>query len=58
MYKVGPILSVSHGMGVPSLSILLHEMIKLMWHAGVEDPVFFRLIRIKLAINSIFLIPV
>ena len=42
MYKVGPVLSVSHGMGVPSLSILLHELIKLMWHAGVEDPIFFR----------------
>ena len=43
MYKVGPVLSVSHGMGVPSLSILLHELIKLMWHAGVEDPIFFRI---------------
>ena len=43
MYKVGPILSISHGMGVPSLSILLHELIKLMWHAGVEDPTFFRI---------------
>ena len=42
MFKVGPVLSVSHGMGVPSLSILLHELIKLMWHAGVESPVFFR----------------
>lgn len=43
MYKVGPVLSVSHGMGVPSLSILLNEMIKLMSHAGVSDPIFFRL---------------
>ena len=43
MYKVGPVLSVSHGMGVPSLSILLHELIKLMWHAGVQDPIFFRI---------------
>ena len=43
MYKVGPVLSVSHGMGGPSLSILLHELIKLMWHAGVEDPIFFRI---------------
>merc|ERR1711976_178504 len=43
MYKVGPVLAVSHGMGVPSLSILLHEMIKLMGHAGVEDPIFIRL---------------
>lgn len=43
MYKVGPVLSISHGMGVPSLSILLHEVIKLMCHAGAKDPVFFRI---------------
>merc|ERR1719500_738001 len=27
MYKVGPILSISHGMGIPSAGILLHEVI-------------------------------
>jgi len=43
MYKVGPVLSVSHGMGIPSVGILLHEMIKLMYHARAKDPVFFRL---------------
>lgn len=43
MYKVGPVICVSHGMGVPSLSILLHEMIKLMSYAGAKDPVFFRI---------------
>ena len=43
MYKVGPVLSISHGMGVPSLSILLHEVIKLLAHAGAEDPIFFRI---------------
>jgi len=43
MYKVGPVLSISHGMGTPSIGILLHETIKLMSHAGVKDPVFFRL---------------
>ena len=43
MYKVGPVLSMSHGMGVPSLSIELHEITKLLWYAGVEDPVFFRI---------------
>lgn len=43
LFKSGPVLSVSHGMGVPSVSILLHEMIKLMWHAGAKDPVFFRI---------------
>nr|XP_014280264.1 uridine phosphorylase 1 isoform X2 [Halyomorpha halys] len=43
MYKVGPVLSISHGMGLPSVAILLHEVIKLMYHARVRDPVFFRM---------------
>ncbi|KAJ2950015.1 hypothetical protein O0L34_g11352 [Tuta absoluta] len=43
MYKVGPVLSISHGMGIPSIGILLHEVIKLMYHAKVRDPVFFRI---------------
>lgn len=43
MFKVGPVLSISHGMGVPSVSILLHEVIKLMYHAKVKDPIFFRI---------------
>ncbi|XP_046683800.1 uridine phosphorylase 1 isoform X2 [Homalodisca vitripennis] len=43
MYKVGPVLSISHGMGIPSVGILLHEVIKLMYHAGVTDPIFFRI---------------
>lgn len=41
--KVGPVLSISHGMGVPSVGILLHEMIKLMYHAKCKDPVFIRI---------------
>jgi hypothetical protein len=32
-----------HGMGIPSIGILLHEVIKLMYHARVRDPVFFRI---------------
>ncbi|EDW45168.1 uridine phosphorylase 1 isoform X2 [Drosophila sechellia] len=43
MYKVGPVLCVSHGMGTPSVSILMHEMIKLMYHAKCKDPVFIRI---------------
>ncbi|XP_011067008.1 PREDICTED: uridine phosphorylase 1 [Acromyrmex echinatior] len=43
MYKVGPVLSISHGMGIPSVSILLHEVIKLMYHAKVKDPIFIRI---------------
>lgn len=30
-------------MGVPSLGILLHEIIKLMYHAKCKDPVFIRI---------------
>ena len=43
MYKVGPILSVNHGIGCPSMSILLHEMIKLVNYAGCKDVTFFRI---------------
>ena len=30
-------------MGVPSVTILLHEIIKLMYHAKVKDPIFIRI---------------
>lgn len=30
-------------MGVPSLGILLHEIIKLMYHAKCKDPTFIRI---------------
>ncbi|KAM8826481.1 uridine phosphorylase 1 isoform 1-T1 [Synchiropus picturatus] len=43
MYKAGPVLSVSHGIGVPSASILLHELIKLLHHAGCTDVTVIRL---------------
>jgi len=43
MYKCGPVISVSHGMGIPSMSILLHEMLKLMYYAKIKNPIFLRL---------------
>lgn len=43
LYKVGPVLSVSHGMGIPSLSIIFHEIVKLIYHAGCSDVIFFRI---------------
>lgn len=43
MYKIGPVLSVNHGMGISSINILLHELIKLMFHAKCKDPVFIRM---------------
>ncbi len=32
-----------HGMGVPSISILLHELAKMLNHAGATDVRFIRL---------------
>ncbi|EDV56723.1 uridine phosphorylase 1 isoform X1 [Drosophila erecta] len=43
LFKVGPVLCASHGMGCPSISILLHELIKMMYHAKCKDPVFIRI---------------
>jgi len=43
LYKVGPVLCASHGIGGPSISILLHELIKLMHYAKCQNPIFFRL---------------
>lgn len=36
-------LTLQHGMGVPSISIMLHELIKLLHHAECRDVVLFRL---------------
>ena len=36
-------LSFQHGMGIPSLSIVFHEILKLLHHAGATDVKFFRL---------------
>ncbi|XP_009328745.1 PREDICTED: uridine phosphorylase 1 [Pygoscelis adeliae] len=43
MYKVGPVLSVSHGMGIPSISIMLHELIKLLHHAKCSNITIIRI---------------
>ncbi|XP_059583350.1 uridine phosphorylase 2 isoform X2 [Alligator mississippiensis] len=43
MYKVGPVLSVSHGMGIPSISIMLHELIKLLHHAKCRGVTIIRI---------------
>uniref|UniRef100_A0A3Q3VQ15 Uridine phosphorylase n=1 Tax=Mola mola TaxID=94237 RepID=A0A3Q3VQ15_MOLML len=43
MYKVGPVLSVSHGMGVPSIAIMLHELIKLLHYARCTDVTIIRI---------------
>jgi len=43
LYKVGPVISINHGMGMPSLSILLHEIAKLLEYAGCSDVRFIRI---------------
>ncbi|XP_075985834.1 uridine phosphorylase 1-like isoform X2 [Anticarsia gemmatalis] len=43
MYKVGPVLSVSHGVGIPSMTTLLQEVIKLLSYAKAKNPFIFRL---------------
>lgn len=43
MFKVGPVLSVTHGMGISSLSILLHELFKLIKYAKCTDVTFMRI---------------
>ncbi|CAF1363462.1 unnamed protein product, partial [Didymodactylos carnosus] len=42
MFKIGPIISISYGMGKPSASIMLHEITKLLSAAGVLDPVYIQ----------------
>ena len=36
LYKVGGVLCISHGMGVPSMSVMLVETLKLLHHAGAS----------------------
>ena len=43
MFKAGPILCVGHGMGAPSVSILLHELFKLLTYAEAADVIFMRM---------------
>nr|XP_039267724.1 uridine phosphorylase 2-like [Styela clava] len=42
-FKVGPVVSVSHGIGTASLSVVLHEVLKLLYYAKCKNDVeFFR----------------
>lgn len=43
MFKTGLVLSLSHGMGIPSISIMLHELIKLLHHARCCDVTIIRI---------------
>jgi len=43
IFKVGPVLIANHHMGMPTTSILLHEITKLLSHAGARDPLYIRM---------------
>lgn len=36
-------LIANHNMGMPTTSILLHEVTKLLAHAGAADPLYIRM---------------
>lgn len=43
IYKVGPVISLSHGIGCASLSIVLHEITKVLHYAGATDVTYVRI---------------
>lgn len=43
LYKVGPVIVVSHGMGMPSMQIELDEVTKLLHYADAKDFKYFRI---------------
>ncbi|GMR54434.1 hypothetical protein PMAYCL1PPCAC_24629, partial [Pristionchus mayeri] len=43
IYKTGAVLWINHGMGTPSLSIMLIETLKLLHHARATDVIFVRM---------------
>eukprot|EP01083_Nonionella_stella_P054819 144693_1 len=43
MFQAGPVICVSHGMGYGSVSILLHEITKLLAAAGAHGVTYIRL---------------
>lgn len=43
LYKVGPVIVVSHGMGMPSMQIELDEVTKLLHHSNAQDFKYFRI---------------
>ncbi|XP_053217410.1 uridine phosphorylase 1 isoform X2 [Podarcis raffonei] len=43
MYKAGPVLSISHGMGIPSIAIMLHELFKLLCHSKCSNVTIIRI---------------
>ncbi len=42
-FKAGPLLCLTHGIGNPSISVVLHETAKLLHYAKAQNVVFLRL---------------
>ncbi len=42
LYKIGPILLISHGIGLQSMLICLNEITKLLVYANVDDAIFLK----------------
>ena len=49
-FKIGPVLCINHGIGGPSLSILLNEVLKLLLYAGATDVILIN--KTVLTLNS------
>jgi len=43
LFKVGPVISMNHGIGSPSLMIILHELTKVLQRAGCKDVTYIRM---------------
>eukprot|EP00048_Salpingoeca_helianthica_P003614 m.68974 g.68974 ORF g.68974 m.68974 type:complete len:300 (+) comp12805_c0_seq3:250-1149(+) len=43
LFKVGPVLTASHGIGGPSCSIMLHEIAKLLHYSKAQSPQLIRM---------------
>ncbi|RWS11726.1 uridine phosphorylase 2-like isoform X1 [Dinothrombium tinctorium] len=43
MFKVGPVLSISHGIGSPSLAVMLDELFKLLSYAKCKNVTIIRI---------------
>lgn len=43
LYKEGPVLCASHGVGSSTFSVVLHELLKLVKYAKCIDPIFIRI---------------
>jgi len=43
LIKVGPVMAISHGIGMPSMLIVLHELTKALHYAGCTDVTYVRL---------------